>query len=58
MIMAERKKDAVIIRFHDEFVDKDIHNALSQINLIVSRAYRRKANIQNTFPDHPKSPFS
>ena len=58
MIMAERKKDAVTVRFHDEFVDQDVQNAMSQLNLIVSQAYRRRAMLQSTFRDTPKAPFT
>lgn len=57
MIMAERKKDAVTVRFHDDFVDKDIQNPISQLNLIVSQAYRRRAMLQSTYRDNPKAPL-
>jgi len=43
MIAAEMKSEAATVRIHDEYYVEEPQGCLSQLNQIVSGAYRRKA---------------
>ena len=42
MIVSEVRNDGMTVRFHDEYYQKEPQRVLSEINQIISKAYKRR----------------
>ena len=45
MIVSEVRNDGMTVRFHDEYYQKDPQRVLTEINQIISQAYKRRVSI-------------
>lgn len=50
MVITEIKNDFATVRIHDEFYRKETQQTMSEINRIISQAYRRRLSETPAFP--------
>ena len=47
MIIAEVKNELATVRIHDEYYRKETEQTMTEINQIVSQAYKRRISVAN-----------